>query len=71
MSTTILILAVAGFLAIVAAVILAVLVVGIRRGDRGYLANKPDSRSSAFARRLLVGVRYPGENGEGEDREPD
>jgi hypothetical protein len=55
----ILVLAGVGVMAAVALVILAVLVIGIRRGDRRHLANAPRSVSDAFARRLLVGVRYP------------
>lgn len=55
----IIVLAGVGFLAISAAVILAVLIIGIHRGDRRHLINAPRSSSDAFARRLLVGVRYP------------
>jgi hypothetical protein len=55
----ILVLAGVAVLAVSAAVILAVLIIGIRRGDRRHLANAPRSQSDAFARRLLVGVRYP------------
>ena len=66
MSSTVLILAGVGLLAITATGILAVLILGIRRGDRGHLSNSPGSHSDAFARRILVGVRYPSENEEGE-----
>lgn len=59
MSSPIFILAGIGILASVAATIFAVLVIGIRRGDRSHLSNSPDSNSDAFARRNLVGVRYP------------
>jgi len=48
--------------------ILALLVIGIRRGDRARLADAPGSHPDAFARRLLVGVRYPSESNEGEDQ---
>jgi len=48
--------------------VLALLVIGIRRGDRAHLTNEPDSHPDAFARRLLVGVRYPSESNEGEDQ---
>ena len=48
-----------GVLAVSAAVILAVLIIGIHRGDRRHLASAPRSNSDAFARRLLLGVRYP------------
>ncbi len=52
-----------GVLAVSAAVILAVLIVGIRRADRRHLANAPRSHSEEFARRLLLGIRYPGIHG--------
>ena len=47
-----------GIMALSAAVTLAALIIGIRRGDRRHLANAPRSNPDAFARRLLVGVRY-------------
>lgn len=56
-----------GAIAVAAAVILAVLIIGIRRGDRHHLADTPQPGSDAFARRLLVGVRSPGST-EGEDQ---
>lgn len=56
----IIILASVGAAAVSAAAILAVLIIGIRRGDRHSLANAPRPGSDAFARRLLVGVRNPG-----------
>jgi hypothetical protein len=62
------ILAGVGVLAVVALGILAVLIIGIRRGDRSHLANEPESRSDAFARRILVGIRYPSERNGGEDQ---
>jgi hypothetical protein len=68
MSSAVLVLAGAGLLALAAAATLAAIVVGIRRADCRHLASKPDSRSSAFARRILLGVRYPSQNGHGEDR---
>jgi hypothetical protein len=56
-------------MAVSAAVILAVLIIGIRRGDRRHLANAPQSNSDAFARRLLLGVRYPAFSPESADEE--
>jgi hypothetical protein len=53
------VLAGVGVMAVAAAVTLAVLIIGIRRGDRRHLASAPRSVSDAFARRLLLGVRYP------------
>jgi hypothetical protein len=55
----ILVLAGVGVLAVAATVTLAVLIIGIQRGDRRHLASRPRSASDAFARRLLLGVRYP------------
>ena len=55
----VLVLAGVGVLAISATVILAVLIIGINRGDRRHLANAPRSTSEALARRLLLGVRCP------------
>jgi hypothetical protein len=55
----IIVLAGVGVIAVAAALTLAVLIIGIRRGDRRHLANAPQSVSDALARRLLVGVRYP------------
>ena len=55
----ILVLVGVGVLAVAAAVTLVVLIIGIRRGDRRHLANAPRSNSEGFARRLLLGVRYP------------
>ena len=55
-----------GVVAISVAVTLAVLIVGINRGDRHHLANAPQSTSEAFARLLLVGVRYPSDDTEEE-----
>jgi hypothetical protein len=56
----VIVLAGVGVIAVSAAVVLAVLIIGIRRGDRRHLVNAPRSASDAIARRLLVGVRYPG-----------
>ena len=64
MSSPVFILAGIGILASAAAAIFAVLVIGIRRGDRGRLSNSPGSNADAFARRILVGVRYPSESDE-------
>jgi hypothetical protein len=57
--TAILVLAGVGIIAAFALAILAVLITGIRRGDRQHLVNAPRSASESLARRLLVGVRYP------------
>lgn len=62
MSAPVLVLAATGFLGVAATSILAVLVIGIRRGDRGHLSNSPGSNPDAIARRILVGVRYPNES---------
>lgn len=59
----IIVLAGVGILAVLALATLAVLIIGIHRGDRHHLANAPRSGSDALARRLLVGVRYPGNEG--------
>jgi len=55
----ILVLAGVGVMAVSALVTLAVLILGIRRADRRHLASGPRSNSDAFARHLLLGVRYP------------
>jgi len=68
MSSAILIVIGSGLLASVALGILVVLIIGIRRGDRGHLSSTPESHSDALARRILVGVRYPRENNEGDDQ---
>lgn len=65
--SAIIVLAGVGLLVISALVILTVLIIGIHRGDRHHLAKAPRTASDALARRLLVGVRYPG-NEEGEDQ---
>jgi hypothetical protein len=38
----------------------ALLVIGIHKGDRGHLANAPQSRCDAFSRRCLIGIRING-----------
>jgi hypothetical protein len=53
-----------GLLAVAGLVILAVVIVGIHRGDRRHLASIPQPGSDAFARRLLLSVRYPADNDE-------
>jgi hypothetical protein len=63
----VIVLAGVGVMAVSAIVILAVLIIGIHRGDRRHLANAPRSNFEALARRLLVGVRYPRDT-EGEDQ---
>lgn len=63
----IIVLAGVGAVAVSAAVVFVVLVIGISRGDRHHLADAPRPGSDAFARRLLVGIRHPGST-EGEDQ---
>jgi hypothetical protein len=65
----VIVLAVVGVLAVSATVTLAVLIIGIRRGDRRHLASAPQSNPNAFARRLLLGVRYPACSPESADEE--
>ena len=60
------ILAGVGILACTVAVIFTVIIIGIRRGDGCHLANAPRSHSDALARRILVGIRYPSGNEDGE-----
>jgi hypothetical protein len=63
----IIILAGVGFLAIAAAVTLAVIIIGIHKGDKN-LYTAPRSNSDAFARRIIGGVRhYPG-SANGDDK---
>jgi hypothetical protein len=61
------VLAGVGVMAVLAAVTLAVLIIGIHRGDRRHLASAPRSNSEALARRLLLGVRYPAPSPESAD----
>lgn len=68
MSSPVLVLAVVGLLAGAALGSLAIIIIGIRKGDRGQLSSTPKSHSDAFARRILVGVRYPRRESEGEDQ---
>jgi hypothetical protein len=68
MSALLLVLAGVALLAGIGLGILALLITGIRRGDRGHLTHAPGSHSDAIARRLLVGVRYPNDSSEGEDQ---
>jgi hypothetical protein len=64
----IIVLAGVGVLTIAAVVTFAVIVTGIRKGDRRHLVNAPRSESDAFARRILVGVRHPAQDMNGEDQ---
>jgi hypothetical protein len=48
-----------GVMAVLVVMILAVLIVGIHRGDRRDLTGGPRSVSDAIARRVLLGVRCP------------
>jgi hypothetical protein len=68
MSSPLLVLAGVALLAAIGLGILALLITGIRRGDRGHLANAPGSHPDAIARRLLVGVRYPSDSNEEQDK---
>jgi hypothetical protein len=68
MPVPLLVLAGVAVLAGIALGILALLITGIRRGDRGHLTNAPGSHPDAIARRLLVGVRYPSDSNEGEEQ---
>ena len=61
-----LILAAVGIMAVSAVITLAALIIGIRRADRRHLASGPQSNSDAFARHLLLGVRYSAESSEKE-----
>jgi hypothetical protein len=63
----IIVLAGVGAIGVASAVVLAVLIIGIQRGDRHHLADAPRPGSDSFARRLLLGVRYPARTeGEGQ-----
>jgi hypothetical protein len=63
----VIVLAGVGVMAVSAAVVLAVLITGIRRADRRHLAHTPRTLSESFARRLLLGVRYPASLAESAD----
>jgi hypothetical protein len=67
--SAIIVLAGVGVMTVSAAVTLAVLITGIRRADRRHLANAPRSHSEEFARRLLLGVRYPAPSTESKRKE--
>jgi hypothetical protein len=58
MTSLILVLAGTGIIAGIAFAILATAIIGIRQGDRVHLSNAPHSYPDAFARRILVGIRY-------------
>jgi len=68
MSAPLLVLAGVALLVGIGLGILALLITGIRRGDRSHLTNAPGSHPDAIARRLLVGVRYPSDSNEGKDQ---
>jgi hypothetical protein len=68
MSFPLLVLAGVALLAAIGLGILALLITGIRRGDRGHLTSAPGSHPDAIARRLLVGVRYPSDSNEEQDK---
>jgi hypothetical protein len=67
--SAIIVLAGVGMIAVSAAVIFTILIIGIRRGDRRHLACAPRSNSDAFARSLLLGVRYPASSPESENQQ--
>jgi hypothetical protein len=48
-----------GIMAAFVLLVLALLIVGIHRGDRRGLTDAPRSASDVIARRLLLGVRCP------------
>jgi hypothetical protein len=58
--SAVIVLAGVGVIAVAALAVLAVLIIGIHRGDRHHLADAPRRCSDSLARRLLLGVRYPG-----------
>ena len=60
----IIVLAGVGLIAVIAVVTLAVIIIGIHKGDKN-LYTAPQSNSDAFARRLLGGVRYYPDNADG------
>ena len=57
--SAIIVLAGVGVITVSAVVIFTILIIGIHRGDRRHLSSAPQSNSDAFARSLLLGVRYP------------
>ena len=61
----IIVLAGVGLIAVIAIVTLAVIVIGIHKGDKN-LYTAPRSNSDAFARRIIGGVRYYPENTDGD-----
>ena len=71
MTFTIALTAAAAFLSAAAIVVLAIVVAGIRSGDRAKnLTGAPRTRTEHLTRRLLgVGVRNP-EAGRGKDQDP-
>lgn len=63
----IIVLAGVGLIAVIATAVLAVIIIGIHKGD-GNLYTVPRSNSDAFARRILGGVRHYPENTDGDDK---
>lgn len=61
------VLAGVGLIAVTAIVTLAVIIIGIHKGDKN-LYTAPQSHSDAFARHVLGGVRYYPENKDGDDQ---
>jgi hypothetical protein len=64
MSVALLTLIIAAFLAGAVLGVFALLITGIRRGDRAHLDDAPASHPDAIARRILAGIRYPAESEE-------
>lgn len=59
----VIVIAIPAALSGVAAIAFAVIVAGIRRGDRASLTSDPADQADAIARRVLGGVRYREESG--------
>lgn len=64
MSPVIVIIAIPAALSGVVAIAFAVVVSGLRKGDRAPLTSDPVSRTNAIARRVVGGVRYREESTE-------
>ena len=62
MFPVIVIIAIPAALSVVAAVAFAVIVAGIRQGDRIPLTSDPSGRADVIARRVVGGVRYGDES---------
>ena len=62
MSPVIVVVAITATLSGIAAIAFAVIVAGIRQGDRSPLTSDPASQADAIARRIVGGVRYTKES---------